>query len=185
MTSALAVALALALTGAAGAETLAVRLPRSLSLRAEVRLSLAAPALPDGGYYYAVVVLRPYRHHTRSSPPSCATSSDMQRTDYGVPTAAGRVSLALAPSRSRSGRWCPRGSYEGAVYAVPHPPPCEGRYPCRSEPYEPSPCWPAGGHVVCGVVALPAVWHYPDPLPRPLASGTAIVARFSLRFPSR
>jgi hypothetical protein len=42
----------------------------------------AAGRLPPGGYYYAVIALRPYRHYTRGSPP-CSTSSNVERADYG------------------------------------------------------------------------------------------------------
>ena len=155
-------------------------------MRGDVHLRFSAPALANGGYYYAVVVLRPYKRYTRSSPPPCSTSSDMQRADYGYPQATGLVALTLTPSRSRTGHWCRGASYEGAVYAVPHSPPCAGAYPCESEPYTPpSPCWHVGGQVVCGVVVLRRSWSYPEPLPRPLWSGTTMVARFSLRFPTR
>jgi hypothetical protein len=140
--------------------------------------------LPAGGYYYAVMVLGPYRHHTNGSPPACATSSDMQRADYGYRRADGTVHLTLTPARSRTGGWCHGGSYAGAVYAVPHPPPCEAHYPCRSEPYEPpSPCFKLGeGHVACGVVALPPHWTYPNGVPAPISSGTRIVGRFGVSF---
>jgi hypothetical protein len=151
-------------------------------VRGNVRVHFNAPALPEGGYYYAVVVLRPYKHYTRSSPPPCSTSSDMQRADYGWPATNGVVSLALTPARSHTHHWCRAGHYEGAVYAVPHAPPCEAKYPCRSEPYEaPSPCWNIEGRPVCGVVALPKLWQYPEPLPAPLAKGTTIVGRFSVK----
>ena len=154
------------------------------SAAANVHVLLShAPRLPEGGYYYAVVVLSPYKRYTRSSPPPCAPSSNMQRTDYGYPSARGMVSLYLTPARSATRHWCPGGTYSGGIYAVPHAPPCESRYPCRSEPYEPpSPCWNLEGRRVCGVVALPRQYAYPDPLPRPLASGTHVVAHFSVVF---
>src|ERR1700722_10940937 len=41
--------------------------------------------------------------------------------------------------------------------------------PCRSEPYTPpSPCWNIEGHRVCGVVAHPRAYTYPDGPPVPL-----------------
>jgi hypothetical protein len=178
-------ALVLSIAGCAGATaaTVSVHVQSHLAVGKSVHVSLRAQPLPNGGYYYAVVVLRPYKHYTRGSPPPCATSSNMQRADYGYPH-AGQVSLALTPTRSPTGHWCRGGTYSGAIYAVPHTPPCESKYPCRSEPYEPpSPCWNAGGHVVCGVVALPKQYRYPDGLPAPLASGTSIVARFTVKFP--
>ena len=88
-----------------------------------VDLSFKAGSLPEGGYYYAVMVLEPYRHYSRQHPPPCSVSSDMQRTDYGY-SEAGKVSLALTPAKSIAGHWCLGGSYEGAIYPVPHPPPC-------------------------------------------------------------
>jgi hypothetical protein len=106
----------------------------------------------------------------------------MQRTDYGSPQADGVVSLALTPAKSASWHWCRGGSYSGAIYAVPHPPPCEGAYPCRSEPYK-TPCAGVTPGCVPGVVARPWEYSYPDGLPAPLATGTTIVARFTITFP--
>jgi hypothetical protein len=169
----------------AGAQTVSVHVQRKPAISQSVHVGFRARPLAEGGYYYAVSVLRRYGSYTRASPPPCATSSNMVRADYGYPRAGGQVALALAPAKSRAGHWCRGGAYEGAIYAVPHRPPCNGRYPCRSEPYEPpSPCWNLGGHVVCGVVALPQRYSYPDGLPRPLARGTTIVGRFTVRFPA-
>jgi len=170
---------------ASSARGLTVKAQGTPTVHSSVRLQFSAPALPDGGYYYGVAVLRRYRHFTRAIQPACSTSSEMQRTDYGHPQPHGRVALTLAPSKSDTGRWCRGGTYEGAVYAVPHPPPCQSTYPCLvSEPYEPRPCPISEGRVLCGVVALPT-WSYPSPLPQPLASGTTIVDRFSVSFPTR
>jgi hypothetical protein len=185
--AAAAVATFAAGAGAASVTTpprITVHTANQLAIGKSVHVSFRARALPAGGYYYGVIVLKPYRHYTRSSPPPCSTSSNMLRADYGYPRAGGEVSLALTPAKAATGHWCRGGTYSGAIYAVPHRPPCEGRYPCRSEPYEPpSPCWRAGGHIVCGVVALPRRYGYPDGLPSPLAKGTSIVARFTVRFP--
>lgn len=183
----LAVALSLTLSAASLAwTTVAVHVQHRLSAHRDVHLTFRAKSPPDGGYYYAVVVLRPYKRYTRSSPPPCSTSSNMQRTDYGYARSDGQVALALTPSKSSTGHWCSGGSYQGAIYAVPHAPPCESTYPCRSEPYkQPSPCWNIEGRRVCGVVALPRRYAYPDGLPTPLASGTTIVARPSTQRPPR
>jgi hypothetical protein len=109
----------------------------------------------------------------------------MQRTDYGYPQANGDVALALTPAKSSTAHWCRGGAYAGAIYAVPHAPPCESAYPCNSEPYKPpSPCWSVGGAVVCGVVARPNRYQYPQGPPSPLASGTAVVAHFTVSFPA-
>jgi hypothetical protein len=160
-----------------------VHVQARISVRENVHASFHAQTLPDGGYYYAVIVLRPYKRYTWRSPPPCSSSNDMQRTDYGYPQTNSAVALALTPAKSSTRHWCPGGSYEGAIYAVPHAPPCENSYPCRAEPYK-EPC--TGVHPGCveGVVARPKEWHYPDPLPAPLASGTRIVARFAVRFPN-
>jgi hypothetical protein len=151
-----------------------------------VRVTFRATPLPEHGYYYGVLVLKPYKKYTTKHPPPCSTSSNMQRTDYGYAAPSRQVALALTPAKSTTTHWCPGGSYEGAIYAVPHAPPCESRYPCRSEPYEPpSPCWDIEGRRVCGVVALPREYAYPDGLPKPLASGTTMVGRFTIRFRGR
>jgi len=184
LTASAAGTLSLALSTIALAATVSVHVQHKLAVRQNVHLTFQARQLPEGGYYYGVIVLKPYKKYTRASPPPCSTSSDMQRTDYGYPQANGRVALALTPGKSPTVHWCPSGSYEGAIYAVPHAPPCESTYPCRSEPYDPpSPCWGTEGHRVCGVVAHPREYAYPDGLPRTRATGTTIVARFSVRFP--
>ncbi len=176
-------ALSLALTAVALAATVSVHVQHKLAVRQSVHLTFHASQLPEGGYYYGVIVLKPYRRYTRTSPPPCSTSSNMQRTDYGYPQADGQVALALAPARASTGHWCPNGSYEGAIYAVPHAPPCESAYPCHSEPYK-EPCAGTGPGCVLGVVALPKEYQYPDGLPTPRATGSAIVARFSVRLPA-
>ena len=167
----------------ASAQAIPVHIQSKFSVRENVHVSFRARALPEGGYYYAVIVLRPYKRYTRRAPPPCSPSSDMQRTDYGYPQANGEVALALTPAKSSTRHWCRGGSYEGAIYAVPHSPPCDSSYPCRAEPYK-QPCAGLAPGCVLGVVARPAEWAYPDPLPGPLATGTTIVGRFALRFPS-
>jgi hypothetical protein len=109
-------------TSAASAAGVVVHVQRPHSVAQSVHVSFSAAPLPNGGYYYAVIVLEPYRHYTRSSPPPCATSSNMQRTDYGYPRASSRVALAITPAHSATGHWCRGGTYSGAIYAVPHAP---------------------------------------------------------------
>lgn len=164
------------------AAMVSMHVQHKLAVRQNVHLTFQAKRLPEGGYYYGVIVLKPYKQYTRTSPPPCSTSSNMQRTDYGYPQAKGRVALALTPAKSLTGHWCPSGSYEGAIYAVPHAPPCESTYPCHSEPYK-EPCAGIGPGCVHGVVIRPHIYKYPDGLPRSRATGTTIVARFSVTFP--
>lgn len=174
---------AMSFVGAAvAAEMVSVRVQHKVTARQNVHIRFHARSLPEGGYYYAVIVLKPYKKYTRTSPPPCATSSDMQRTDYGYPQSSGEVALAVTPAKSRTGHWCPGGDYLGAIYAVPHAPPCESAYPCRSEPYK-EPCAGVGPGCVEGVVAQPTRWAYPQGLPTPLASGTTIVGHFTVAFP--
>lgn len=185
LTASAAGILGLAPSAVALAATVPVHVRHKPAVGQNVHLTFRARQLPEGGYYYGVIVLKPYKNYTWSSPPPCSTSSNMQRTDYGYPRANGQVALALTAAKSSTGHWCPGGSYEGAIYAVPHAPPCESAYPCPSEPYTPpSPCWNIEGHRVCGVVAHPRAYTYPDGLPAPLARGTRIVARFSVKLPN-
>jgi hypothetical protein len=159
-----------------------VHTPNRPSIDENVHLTAHAAKLAQGGYYYAVIVLERYKRYTRNSPPPCSTSSNMQRTDYGYPLANGELALTLAPMRSATRHWCRGATYAGAVYAVPHTPPCESAYPCSSEsPGEQ--CVGVAPGCVHGVVARPRAYAYPDGLPTPRASGTAIVARFTVRFP--
>ena len=153
------------------------------AVRQSVRVTFRAKKLPENGYYYGVIVLEPYKKYTRASPPPCSTSSDMQRTDYGYPQPNGKVALLLTPAKSSTGHWCPGGSYIGAIYAVPHAPPCESTYPCRSEPYK-EPCAGVAPGCVLGVVARLTEYAYPDSLPPPRASETQIVSHFTVKFPN-
>jgi hypothetical protein len=175
--------MSLALSAMALAATVSVHVQHNLAVRQNVHLTFRAKRLPEGGYYYGVIVLKPYKKYTRTSPPLCSTSSNMQRTDYGYPRANGQVPLALTPAKSSTGHWCPSGSYEGAIYAVPHAPPCESAYPCHGEPYK-EPCVGIGPGCVHGIVARPKEYSYPDGLPTPRATDTTIVARFSFKFPN-
>jgi hypothetical protein len=136
--------------------------------------------LPRGSYYYAVAVLVHYRERGTTQPraPSCAISSDMALTQYGRPQSGRPLRLALLPASGAEARWCANAEYEGAVYAVPHPPPCSRSYPC----YGRGSCGPPSG-IVCGVIVRPeSEYSYPRGLPRPIDSSSRIVGRFVLRF---
>jgi hypothetical protein len=182
LTASAAGILSLALSAMALAATVPVHVQHRPAVRQSVHLTFRARQLPEDGYYYGVIVLKSYEKYTRISPP-CSTSSNMQRTDYGYQQANRRVVLTLTPAKSSTGHWCPSGSYEGAIYAVPHAPPCESAYPCHSEPYK-EPCAGIEPGCVHGVVARPKEYAYPDGLPTPRATGTTIVARFSVKFPN-
>jgi hypothetical protein len=175
-------ALSLAICAVVWAKAILVHVQGKLAVNENVHIAFQAQQIPEGGYYYGVIVLRPYKKYTRGSPPPCSTSSNMQRTNYGYPQANGKVALALTPTRSSTRQWCPGGSYEGAIYAVPRPPPCESRYPCSSEEPSKRPCAGVGPGCLPGVVALPKDYAYPDGLPKPRAAGTKIVSRFSVKF---
>ncbi len=177
---------ALTIAGPAGASfssrAVSVHVQHKLSVARNVHVSFQpADRLPAGGYYYAVIVLKPYRHYTQKTPPPCATSSDMERTDYGYQHPGRPVRLALTPAKSAAGHWCRGGVYSGGIYAVPYPPPCNSTYPCRSEPYK-EPCAGVRPGCVEGVVARPSLYRYPDGLPAPLAQGARIIGHFQVTF---
>lgn len=179
------VTLVLALSAASSAPAAAplgpvsVQVPRNPSATANLTIGFHPRGqLPRGGYYYAVVVLVHYpRSPGEPAAPSCALSSDMHRTDYGFPRRGRALSLTLLPAGSAEHRWCQGGSYEGAVYAVPHRPPCSKAYPC----YGKSSC---GSVPFCGVVIKPGPYSYPGGLPRPIDRSTRVVGRFTLTVPS-
>jgi hypothetical protein len=153
-----------------------VQAPTHPSVQGNVAISLRPHGpLPSGGYYYAVIVLENYVHDGYGLPP-CAVSSDMHRTVYGHPQRGREVRLTLFPAKSSESRWCAGGDYVGAVYAVPHRPPCSRAYPC----YGRRAC---GGIPVCGVVIRPRQpYSYPGGLPKPLDRSTRIVGRFHVHF---
>jgi hypothetical protein len=134
-----------------------VTVPKHPSVLRNVQVSFRPHGrLPRGGYYFAVLVLQNYERASKRSPPQCALSSDMKKTDYGYPHGRGSIRLTLAPAKSAENNWCPGGVYAGAIYAVPHKPPCNASYPCYGRQSVTSPCWELeGGHTVCGVVAMP------------------------------
>jgi hypothetical protein len=170
-------------SASAGIQAVSIRVQRKLSVTGDVHISFHVQRLPKGGYYYAVIVLERYKHYTRKAPPPCATSSDMQKTDYGYPHPGQPVKLALTPAKSAIRHWCPGGAYTGAVYAVPHAPPCESTYPCRAEPYEPpGNLCPGSPHPCFGIVAQPRDYEYPQGPPVPLAKGARIIGRFQVTF---
>src|SRR5258708_20339918 len=125
----LAAVVASLLVVASATQALTVRVQSKPTVGSSVGINMSASPLPDGGYYYGVVVLRPYRGYTRTVPPACSSSSDMQRTDYGYPQPSGLVTLALTPPKSDPPHWCHGGSHEGAVYASPHAPPSQAPSP--------------------------------------------------------
>jgi hypothetical protein len=77
----------------------------------------------------------------------------MEKTEYGYPASNRAVRLTLLPAKSNNNRWC-AGTYVGAIYAVPHKPPCSASYPCYGKDANGA-CWELEGKYVCGIVALP------------------------------
>jgi hypothetical protein len=175
---------ALAATPSGQSGEVVVQLRPKPSLTGSVHISFRPrTSLPAGGYYYGVIVLKQYRHYTRKLPPPCAVSSDMQKTAYGYSHKGQAVSLVLTRTGSPRHVWCRGGSYVGAIYAVPNPPPCEAKYPCRSEYSEASPCFELeSGRKACGIIVRSRAYAYPDSLPAPLEKGTRIVGRFRVTF---
>jgi hypothetical protein len=176
------IAFAASVAASADARIDSLHIQSKLTVRENVHLSFHGAPLQEGGYYYAVIVLEPYRRYTRKTPPPCSVSSNMQRTNYGYPTSDGEVTLTLTRAYSRASRWCRGGSYEGAIYAVPHSPPCDSTYPCYAEPYEPPELHFPDGRPVLGLVESRGSYSYPDGLPVPEAKGSAIATHFGVRF---
>jgi len=169
-------------TASTGSDPVSVHVQQEPSIAGNVHLSFRPiDHLPAGGYYYAVIVLKPYSRYTRSHPPPCSTSSDMEHTGYGYPHPGHLVRLALTPAKSLARHWCRGGVYSGGIYAVPYPPPCNSTYPCRSEPYK-APCAGIRSGCVEGVVAPRKFYRYPDELPTPLAKGAHIIGHFQVTF---
>ena len=182
-------ALLLAL-GAAPAQAAPQPPPRLQPLSAHAPIGFLSPSqnqtvrfhaqrgLPAGSYYYAVAVLEHYVSRGGGTAPACALSSDMGHVQYAPPRSAGATRITLPPAPSAAAGWCPGGVYEGAVYAVPHRPPCTREYRCVSG----SRSCPGTG-TVCGVVPKPVgEYGYPGGLPKPIDRSSRIVARFTLRF---
>jgi|GEM_PF-2517747 len=182
-------ALALAIVGVASASAtmqlgpVTVRLPQRPSVGANVSVAFNTRGqLPNGGYYYAVIVLEEYPRSLQSAHPPCAVSSDMRRTPYGYPRRGRPVRLTLTPAPSSSNHWCPGGGYIGAVYAVPHKPRCSRSYPCYGTSTQNSSCWEIEGRVVCGVAVIPR-FSYPGGLPKPIDRTARVVGHFQISFP--
>ncbi|HEY2282561.1 MAG TPA: hypothetical protein VGH60_03305 [Solirubrobacteraceae bacterium] len=138
----------------AGANLVSVRLPTSSSattgkLKVRLRPNMS---LPRGGFYYAVLVLVDYKLGAPGEQPMCAVSSDMRETQYISPRNGRTGRLILLPAPSADRRWC-HGTYEGAIYAVPHKPRCT-HHDCYGTAAG-GPCWELEGKTACGVVANP------------------------------
>lgn len=131
---ALVIACAMCGTARAGAAAVSVHVQKP-NLKRSVHISFRPIGkLPPDGYYYAVMVLRPYRHYPRASPPPCSSASDMERADYGYPQSGKPVRLALTPARSTTGHWCRGGTYAGAIYAVPKRRPAKANIRAAANP---------------------------------------------------
>lgn len=135
--------------------------------------------LPPTSDYYAVVVLKDYRHYSSQAPPPCAISSDMSRTEYSV-AHHGTTHLTLSPAASAEGRWCP-GNYIGAIYTVPHSPNCNRGCPSAHKdvlPMTETPSIPA----VPGESGEGEPYSYPGGLPKSIGRNARIIGRFEVGF---
>jgi hypothetical protein len=186
-------ALALSATGffatlaTATATSIPVKVPSHPRPSGDVRISfLPRGQLPSGGYYYAVLVITKHSaQHLASA--SCAEESDMQDTAYGYPNPHRPLSLTLAPAKpapaaSKTPDWCAGAVYTGAVYAVPHAPPCRKSAPCygtRPECHDGEPlCF--GGRQAHGKLSIRR--EGTGKLPQPRDNSTRMIARFQIHF---
>jgi hypothetical protein len=148
--------------------------------------------LPSGGYYYAVVVLT--KHDAkRFSRAQCTQSSEMTDTEYGYPDAGHELHLSLSPEKSEpfSGEpepldWCAEATYKGAIYAVPHAPPCTRREPCYGHTTAPE-CYPGEPRCYEGkhkpLYGKPIMHRRkPGGLPTPRDNATRMIAYFRVHF---
>ncbi len=146
--------------------------------------------LPNGGYYYAVVVLTKY-YAKHPSSVRCAQASNMDYTEYGYPGPGRPVYLRLSPEKSAltTGEplpldWCSGATYQGAVYAVPHGLPCRRSEPCYGHSTAPE-CYAgealcSGGKQLHGKVRNRR--RHAGELPEPRDSSTRIIAHFRVPF---
>ncbi len=101
--------LSLALSAIALAATVSVHVQHKPAVRQNVHLTFRAKQLPEGGYYYGVIVLKPYKKYTRASPPPCSTFeqhathrlrlSAGQRTGGACPYSGENLDRTLVPER--------------------------------------------------------------------------------------
>ncbi len=172
-----------------------INVPPHPSITSDVTISFTPrEPLPNGGYYYAVVVLtKHYAKHLSSK--RCAQASDMEYTEYGYPGPGKPVSLSLSPEKTGSASgvsmaldWCPGATYRGAVYAIPHGKPCRRLEPCYGHSTAPE-CYSgeplcSNGKQLHGIVARPKR-QQPGELPTPRDRSARIVAYFRVRFSKR
>ncbi len=172
-----------------------VKVPPHPNITSGVTISFTPrEPLPNGGYYYAVVVLT--KHYAkRLSSKRCAQASDMEYTEYGYPGPGKPVSLSLSPEKTGSASgastaldWCPGAAYRGAVYAVPHGKPCHPSEPCYGHSTTPE-CYAGepfcfNGQQVHGKIRRRKHAQAGE-LPEPQDSSTRIVAYFRVRFAKR
>lgn len=151
--------------------------------------------LPSGGYYYAVVVLTK-RYAKRLSRARCAQESDMSDTEYGYRDGSHKLNLSLGPEASAPSEgqptrldWCAGATYKGAIYAVPHAPPCRRYEGCYGHTTAPE-CYPGEPRCYEGkykpLHGKPAMYRRkPGELPTPQDSATRVIAHFRVHFARR
>lgn len=189
---------ALAVAGAArgqGALTHAsvpVKILRPLSLSRDLPISFQPGERVRGDFYYAVLVIQRDPHWSRDEPLRCSAASDLEDTEYAYSRRGRPIRLTLLRETPPENDWCPGATYEGAVYAAPHEPPCNRVHPCSSQTSEAG-CWEilkrcdAAEHLPHphkGKIAPLREGSYPQRLPRPLVAHTRVIARFHVHFPA-
>jgi hypothetical protein len=181
---------------AAKPRPIAVTVPRHPRVSGNFTISFRPrEPLPNGGYYYAVVVLTK-RYAKRLSRARCAQASDMADIEYGYPDGH-KLNLRLdpetsAPSEGQPTRldWCAGATYKGAIYAVPHAPPCSPSEPCYGHTTAPE-CYPGEPRCNEGKYerrpkGKPAIFRRkPGELPTPQDSATRVIAHFRVHFARR
>jgi hypothetical protein len=174
---------------------IAVEVPRHPRVSGSLTISFRPrEPLPSGGYYYAVVVLTK-RYAKRLALARCARESDMADTEYGYPDGLHKLNLSLGPETSVPAEgqpprmdWCAGAAYKGAIYAVPHAPPCLRSEPCYGHTTAPE-CY--AGETWCEEGKfrpkgkLKMYRRKPGELPTPKDSATHVIAHFRVHFARR
>jgi hypothetical protein len=164
-------------SAAKGVGSVSVAMPTQPLISHDLHIHLRAGGrLPRGAYFYAIAVLRNYRHYSPQAPPLCAISSDMERMEYGVSHSGKAVNLTLRPASAPEGHWCP-GTYTGAIYAVIRP-----NQLCDHK----ANCYRRTGKLPIRIGTSSQdeqePYSYPGGLPRPVGRSTRVIGHFHVTF---